>query len=189
MRRSLCLFLLLAALVVGVVSQGCAQFNDENQKWSVFGGINMPAGSDFSSVWKSFGIGMNMKMDESGRPNGLASLDFASVSKDFYSASRISLAYTHYFRQPVKDENVRGIYFGVGLSANALKEKIDARPVIFPPVMAEDNSGIKFGAHALVGYDFNQNLYVEVKYAKMTELAPGADFSGLTLMIGSRSLF
>ncbi len=193
MRRSLCLFLLLAALVVGVVSQGCAQFSDENQKWSVFGGVYMPSGSELtdmgSSAWMSFGLGMNMKTDASGRPKGVIGLDYAGSKKSHFSASKISLSYTHYFRQPAKADNARGMYFGVGLSANALKEKIDARPFLFPPVLAEDNSGIKVGVHALVGYDISQSLYLEAKYAMMTELAPDANFSGLTLSIGSRSLF
>jgi hypothetical protein len=194
MRRLLYLCLLLAIVAFGIASQAIAQSTDDNnQKFAIFGGLYMPSGSTLqdqgATTWKSFGIAMNLKMDDDGRPVSFLSLDCASISKTYFTGAKYGLNYTRLFHRPVTGDSWRGFYWGIGGGISAASEKIDEQLFQIPPVFGEDNSGMQLNVSVLGGYDFNQNFYTELRYTKTTELAPNVDFSGLTMYIGTRSLF
>lgn len=194
MRRSLWLCLLLSVLIVGAASQAFAQMGEDNtQKCSLYGGLYMPSGSVLrdmgSSVWKVVGLGLNLKQDQFGRPGGCINLEYMTDKQDFFSGSRMSLTYVKLYHKPVKEEHVHGPYYGIGGGVNFVSSKIAARPFLFPPVVGSDESGIQPSVMLIGGYDLSENFYAEIRYTKMPQLSAGADFSGLMLSVGTRSVF
>lgn len=200
MYRPFLIIVLLAAFTVGIISPATAQYSDEQgQKMSVFVGLYSPSGNTLQdeggSMWKTVGLGYNMSTDSDGRPTGIVSLGYSGAKKDQFSGRRISLTYTRMFRTNTSSETSRGLYYGAGIGASLVSEKVDARPYAFPDpekpylLTGEDNSGTQFGFTGVLGYDLNQNFFVEVQYSQMSKLAENVDFSGLTFSIGTRTLF
>ena len=194
MRRLLWLCLLLALVTFGIALQAVAQYSEEgNQKFSIFAGLYMPSGSTLrnqgSTAWKSFGVSRNAKMDDYDRPISYLSLDVATSARGYFTGSKYGLTYTYLFRKPITGESVRGFYYGLGAGISAVSEKIVRNLYVDPPIFGEENSGMQFNVSVLGGYDFNEYFFAELRYTKTTELAPNVDFSGLTMHVGTRSLF
>ena len=197
MNRTIWIRALVVILVTASSTAALAQMEgDEPSKLSVFVGLYSPSGATLrnegESMWKVLGVGYALKMDALGRPKSYVTVEFASSTGDHFSGQRTSLTYMQMFRpKPKSEDNVGGFYLGAGVSANMVKERVDAQPYEMPPVWleGEDNSGTQFGFTAVGGYDFGSNFFAEVRYIKMSELAKDADFSGLVFCLGTRSLF
>ena len=193
MRRFVRTCALIAVMLAVTGAAAFAQYeSDQSMKLSIFGGVYSPTGSTLregTSIWKSFGVGYSLKSDAAGRPTLYASLDYKGASEGPFQGSCISItAMKLFYAKSGDEENTKGFYYGLGVSANQLSEKVDEQLYQIPPIPGEDNSGTKFGVTAVGGYDFG-GFYAEVRYNQISELAPNADFSGLGFFVGTRSLY
>ena len=195
MNRTIWMRALLVILAIAFSTAAFAQYDEsDTSKFSAFIGLYQPSGATLrnggDSLWKTFGVGYSLKMDAAGRPKSYVAVEYSGSQGDHFTGKRTSLTYMQMFRpKPKSEEDVRGFYLGAGVSANLVQEKLDAQDFVMPPIPGEDNSGTQFGVTVVGGYDFGSSFFVEGRYTKMSELAKDADFSGLSVFLGSRSLF
>ncbi len=194
MRRVPCLSLSIAIIALSIASQAFGQYTDENpRKYSVYAGVYMPSGSllrdSGSAAWKQFGVALNTNMDEDNRPGAYIGLDYASVSDRGYQGNRIGLNYTKLFHSQVEEGKGQGLYYGLGAGFSWNSSEIKEQLWQDPPISSRTDSGLQYAVTGICGYDFGEIFYAELRYTQTTKLAPDVDFSGLTLLVGTRSLF
>ena len=189
---------LLVALAIAFSAAAFAQYDDQpGSKFSAFVGLYSPptgALREGGSLWKSFGVGYSLQSDAAGRPTLYLSADYKGAQKNSFTGSCISLTAMKLFHSnPESEEATSGLYYGAGVSANLLDEKIDAQPFQIPPIDADNASGTAFGITAVGGYDFGSSFYAELRYSLMSkltsDLGEDVDFGGLAVFVGTRSLF
>ena len=189
MRKPLWVYALVILLTLAAGSQAFAQYDEDRpSKLNIRFGVYRPSGSKLraegGSVWKTFGFDYTAQFDQLGRPRGQFSLESAAESKGRFKGRLTSVQYTRFLRKK-SSSNSRGFYLGAGTGVFLASERLEG--TWFEP--PEKESGTKLGFSAVGGYDFNANWFAEVRYARIGELAPGVDFSGLSLVIGARQLF
>ena len=188
MRRSLgacALIMLLGA----AVSPALAQYEeDKPSKLSVSIGVFRPSGSalrnDGSSTWKALSVGYNLRMNEMGRPDTRITIERTADRESRFDGNLTAISCVKLWHK--KDPEPRGPYFGMGAGVYLLKA--EKAPDLFL-LGGEEHSGTKFGFSLIGGYNFNGNWFAELRYNSVSKLAPGVDFSGLTLYVGVGQLF
>jgi len=195
MKRVPCLCVLVATVILAITSQAHAQYTEEDSsgKFSIYAGAYAPVGSDLqrsdAAVWKAFGLSLNTQMDVDDRPIASLGLDYAASESRSFKGSSLGMNYTRYFRGPAGEEGtLHGFYYGLGAGFNYNHAQM-APGIEEPPTPAVDESGIQYGVTALAGYDFSPDFYAELRYTQTTELAHDINFSGVSLVVGTRSLF
>jgi|GEM_PF-849774 len=186
MRKSLCLWLLAICLSLAVLPCAFAQYNEDQPGKIVlrvgFYGPMGDLGDRGDSIWQAVGVDYVRGYDPQNRPITYFSLERATGDAQRFQGSITSLTYTRVSR---KDESLkRTFYYGVSGGIYW----IDTEYYDLAKFQVVSDSGLTLGASGIIGYDFNENYFVEGRYT-LTGKAGGYNFTGYTIMFGIRNLF
>lgn len=178
--------ILIAGLVASMaaVSLAGGQYGSAQaaNPFYVRAGIFLPNDSDIQDFVNENGLGIALGYELQSQSFLSRDLGRASVELDYWSVSGNSNDVTSWglwymervpFSQPIRGQ---GTFYG-GLGAGFVFNDIDAGGT------GVDNS--RFAFLALLGYDFNENFFLEGQYRWAGELE-GVNMDGISIMVGYR---
>ncbi len=180
-KRILIVGLVASMATVSLAGEQYRMGNQAANPFYVRAGLFLPSDGDIQDFVSENGIGIAVGYELQNQ--SFLSRDFgrASVELDYWSVSGNSndvtswgLWYTERvpFSQPIQGQGT--FYYGLG--GGFLFNRIDSGTSV-------DNS--RFGLLALLGYDFNENFFVEGQYRWAGELE-GVNMDGISIMVGYR---
>ncbi|MDI6828199.1 MAG: hypothetical protein QME62_06930 [Armatimonadota bacterium] len=179
----------IAAILLAVLtcSQAVAQYEEQPSKIGIKIGMFRPSSENLraggGSLWKSFGIEYVLAFDETSKPTTYIALDRTSKDEYALTASVMPITYNRIWRSG--NASSKPFYFGAGVGVSFLD--IKEYPV-HPPFVPADEKKISFAVNGVLGYEFNESFFGELRYTKAGKAAD-IDFSGLTFYLGIRNLF
>ncbi|MCL6519846.1 MAG: hypothetical protein K6T99_08440 [Armatimonadetes bacterium] len=187
MQKSLAACMAAILLVILLCSQGAAQYEEQPSKISIKVGMFRPSSENLraggGSLWKSFGIDYVLAFDEMSKPVTYITLDRTAQDDYALTASIMPITYTRLWRTGTSSS--KPFYFGAGVGISFLD--IKEYPV-HPPFVPADEKKTSFVINGIVGYEFSESFFAELRYMKAGKVAD-IDFSGMTLYFGVKNLF
>lgn len=178
----------ICVLVAFAGSGALAQYANDG-RIAVRAGLYQPTGSvlknEGSSTWKTFGVSYSLKLDDKGRTLTSVGLDRTAESGGRFSGEATSVNYMLHWRP--ENQVDRGFYAGAAGALYLLKEEL-LDYGLFPPEPGHKYDGIKPGLQVMAGYEFAPGYFAEIRYQYVDKLASGVDFSGASVVLGTRQL-
>lgn len=187
MRIHKILLVLIGLLLFVTAANVCAQYEEDKPGKVVlrvgFYGPLGDLGDRGDSIWQAVGVDYVRKYDSQARPMTYFSLERANGDEQRFQGSITCLTYTRITR---KDEEKlrRALYYGVSGGIYW----IDTEYFDLNRFQVVSDSGLTLGASGIIGYDFNENYFIEARYT-LTGKAGEDSFNGYAIMFGVRNLF